>query len=63
MAASLFASSEHRRRSSPNVDEDRLAVLINEWMAGHEKQDYLFSVSYGHGNKVSVTEDKIMGEK
>jgi hypothetical protein len=49
------------RKVRPKEDEDGLTALINEWLAGHEKQDYWFSVSYGHGNKVSITEDKIIG--
>lgn len=53
---SLFMSAEDRRKVSLSVDEDRLPALINDWLAGREKLDYLFSVSYGHGNKVSSTE-------
>lgn len=63
MAASLFTAAEDRRKSSPNADEDRLAVFFNEWMADREKQDCLFSVGYGHGNKVSAPEDKIIGKE
>lgn len=60
-AASLLTSVEDRRKVSPNEDEDRLTALTNEWLAGRGKQDYLFSVSYGHGNQVGITEDKIIG--
>ena len=63
MAASLVTAAEDRRKSGPNVDEDRLAVFINEWLAGREKQDCLFSVGYGHGNKVRAPADKITGRK
>lgn len=44
MAASLVTAAEDRRKSGPNVDEDRLAVFINEWLASREKQDYLVLV-------------------
>lgn len=49
-------SAEDRRKVSLSADEDRLPALTNDWLAGREKLDYLFSVSYGHGNKVSSTE-------
>lgn len=44
MAASLVTAAEDRRKLAPNVDGDRLAVFINEWLTGREKQDDLFSV-------------------
>jgi hypothetical protein len=39
-ATSLLTSVEDMRKVRPKEDEDGLTALINEWLAGHEKQDY-----------------------